>query len=427
MKTTSTYLAVGLMGLSMFIVWWTHRAQDPETREITAPWTTAEARQRKQQAIFASTINQNLNLPLAASDDRRWESFLGAVKWQADRRPEVLTAVRRRLQLPPLPPRARGQAMETQRLAMETAHALFPTELAPEMQAIFTTDHDPKRLAMAGAWLTRWDHSPEHRAALAKSLATRFPNWESEPRLLALGTALTTPRAEVIRQRPPLKDLLRAPFDGRPVVFSFQRIDRQFLGRAVVRNRDGSFLVNPDGTPFSVTQFALSASGLPGTLTNGNTPSGIFEITEIATTRNTAIGPTEALILGLPLEYDASWTAARYHALLPPTWRHYWPIREAWWAGQAGRSEILAHGTAIDPAPWQDTVFAGQTPSHGCLTCDEEWDPTSGRRTSSEQARLVAAVRRAGPLPGYLVLLEIDDQQKPITPQDIAQLLKNIP
>jgi hypothetical protein len=209
------------------------------------------------------------------------------------------------------------------------------------------------------------------------------------------------------------------------VVFSFQRVDRRFLGRAAVRHAIGSFLLEADGTPFSVTQFAQSASGLPGTLTNGNTPCGIFEMVKVGTTRNTAIGPSETLILGLPLEYDRTWTAARYEALLPASWRNWWPIREAWWAGHAGRNDILAHGTAIDPAPWMDTVFAGQTPSHGCLTCEETWDPANGQRTTSEQARLVEAFRRAGGPPGYLVLVEVDDRRQPVSPEEVAKLLKN--
>lgn len=104
------------------------------------------------------------------------------MKWQADRRPEVLAAVRRRLQMPPLSPRAGGQAVGTQRLAMETACGLFPVELEAEMRAVFLTDHDAKRIAMAGAWLARFDGSPEHRRILRVSLTGRFPDWKSEPR-----------------------------------------------------------------------------------------------------------------------------------------------------------------------------------------------------------------------------------------------------
>ena len=152
-----------------------------------------------------------------------------------------------------------------------------------------------------------------------------------------------------------------------------------------------------------------------------------LDITEISITRNTAIGPSELLVLQLPLENpDAkpAWTEARYLSLLPESWRHWWPIREAWWAGQAGRDEILAHGTAIDPTPWLDSAFRGQTPSHGCLTCEESWDPSSGRRVQSEQARLVAAFRRAGGAPGYLVVVELDSQAAPISSEEVAVELK---
>ncbi len=401
------------------------RLPEEPGQPVVAPWTTASAREAKRQETINGTIQGNLDLPAGPGDEPRWQAFLGAAKWQAQRGPEILAAVRRRLALPPLAPEAAPGTVETQRLAMETAYGLFPLELEPEMRRIWLTDPDPKRLAMAGAWLVRFDGNPAHRRELLESLTKRFPEWQREPRLLALATELREPRRKVIAQRPALQELLQAPFDGRPVVFSFQRLDRQFLGRAVVRHANGSFLLGREGAPLSVTQFALSASGLPGTLTNGNTPSGIFEITKINITKNTAIGPTETLILGLPLEYDSSWTEARYDALLPPAWRTWWPIREAWWAGQAGRNEILAHGTAIDPAPWQDTLFAGQTPSHGCLTCDETWDPVTGERSTSEQARLVAAFRRAGGPPGYLVVVEIDDSTVPVSLENVSGVLKN--
>lgn len=421
-------LAAALLAVGGLMIWVQRAYQPPSAGpdEVTAPWATAAAREAKRRNTRENVIAANLELPLSAAYDGRWKSFLSAVKWSADRRPEVLAAVSRRLKFTSLPPGEKPPATEVLRLAMETGYALFPTQLESEMREIFEKDTDPKRLAMAGAWLRRFDSRPENLESLRASLTARMPAWKNEPRLLALVTELSQPRAEALRERPPLEDLLTAPFDGRPVIFSLQRLDRQFLGRAVVRSAEGSFLVEPDGRPFSVTQFGLSASGLPGTLTNGNTPGGIFEVESISRTKNTAIGPSETIILGLPLEYDKTWTEARYNALLPDSWKSWWPIREAWWAGQAGRNEILAHGTTIDPTPWMNTVFAGQTPSHGCLTCDETWDPGTGRRVTSEQARLVAALRKAGGAPAYLVLVELDGENRPVTAEDAAGLLKNL-
>ena len=103
------------------------RVEEP----VIAPWTTAVAREKKRQETLLRTINGNLDLPLTAAYDQRWQGFLGAVKWHSDRRPEVLAAIRRRLALPPLLPGASAGSVETQRLALETAYGLFPTELEP--------------------------------------------------------------------------------------------------------------------------------------------------------------------------------------------------------------------------------------------------------------------------------------------------------
>jgi hypothetical protein len=53
------------------------------------------------------------------------------------------------------------------------------------------------------------------------------------------------------------------------------------------------------------------------------------------------------------------------------------------------------------------------------------WDPVTGARATSGQARLVDALRRAGGPPGYLIVVKIDDRAAPVSPEDVAELLKN--
>ena len=43
-------------------------------------------------------------------------------------------------------------------------------------------------------------------------------------------------------------------------------------GLAIVRDADGRFVRNVDGSLFNVAQYALARTNLPGTITNGNTP-----------------------------------------------------------------------------------------------------------------------------------------------------------
>ncbi len=214
------------------------------------------------------------------------------------------------------------------------------------------------------------------------------------------------------------------------MVYSFQRHRRVFPGLAVVRLPSGKFLREDDGRLFVVTQLALSLSDLPGFLTNGNTPQGIHTMLGTAVSRDEYIGPTTTLQLKLPFEAapaefthgnrsDSAWTPEIYADLLPASWRNYFPITEAYDAGRAGRFDIIAHGTTIDPSFYRGEPFYPNTPSLGCLCAPERWSSVTGARVASEQQRLVDALARNGGTRGYVVVVELDDESRPIEPGDV--------
>jgi hypothetical protein len=244
---------------------------------------------------------------------------------------------------------------------------------------------------------------------------------------------LTTDRDVTLSQRPSLLELFAHSTEGEryPVVFSFQRQDRQYPGLVIIRGQDGRFIRNANGSLFQVSQIALSVSNLPGYITNGNSPQGVYSILGLGTSDNVFIGPTPFFHSVLPFEVDVrrffhhsqrgqeKWTLERYWELWPEGWQDYFPVREAWYAGKAGRGEIIAHGTTISPKFYQGQAFYPHTPSLGCLCTKELWSERDGRALVSDQLALVQAFLSTGIGKGYLYLVELDNKKEPVVLDEI--------
>ncbi|MEM6335963.1 MAG: hypothetical protein AAF752_05310 [Bacteroidota bacterium] len=308
------------------------------------------------------------------------------------------------------------------RTALEAAYGLYPAGFEEITRAIADTTSAPRLFAMAGAYLHRAGTPADSLRGL---LRTRFPG-SAHPILTALDSTLTLAPQERIARRPPLADLVRHRY-GVPVVLSVQRLDRRYPGLALVMDADGTFISN-NGIQLAIPQLALSASGLPGTITNGNTPQGLLSIQDIGASDNVFIGPSPTLVSVLPHETDRfvhgstePVTQEAYAELLPETWQSYYPIFEAYLAGEAGRTEVIAHGTTIDSTFYAGQPYFPNSPSLGCLTAYESWSPTTGRRVASAQQALVDAYLQAGGGPGYLIVVELDDERRPVTLADIER------
>lgn len=85
-------------------------------------------------------------------------------------------------------------------------------------------------------------------------------------------------------------------------MFSIQRKNRDYPGMVVIRNKEGNFVRDTGNKIFSVPQLARSMSNLPGYLTNGNTPEGIFKMHGFSVSLNKFIGPSPNIQLSLPVE-----------------------------------------------------------------------------------------------------------------------------
>lgn len=320
---------------------------------------------------------------------------------------------------------------DTQRALLTAAHTLYPAESAPLLWPLLPQLTASKPFAIAAYALLQAD--PGAGPRLLGLVPSQFPGWADDPRLTALMQRLQPAAAA----QPPLADLLAAPLRaGFPVIVSLQRPGRQQMGLALVRAADGRFVRDAAGQLFTSPQLALARSGLPGTITNGNTPQGVFSIVGAGTATNPNIGPTPYLHSKLPIEAPvaefehvemvdtAAWSAAVYDSFLPDSWRAWSPIKEAWLAGRAGRDELLVHGTTINPAYYAGTSYYPGTPQQGCMISNEDWDPATGRLLASRQLTLAQTYAAAGArsdLAGYLVVVELAGEG-PVRPAE-AQVL----
>jgi hypothetical protein len=325
-----------------------------------------------------------------------------------------------------------------QRGILSAAYTMYAVESAPQLQSLLARIATPREFAIAAYAMLKADSRIGQREFIAATMKNVFADWQNEPRLVRLNQVLNADMRAVIAARPPLVDLLAHPIrTGKPVIFSFQRQDRQRFGLAVVRGADGRFVRNADGSIFQVAHLANAITNLPGTITNGNTPQGVFTIVGAGTATNKWIGPTPFLESKIPVEATLAefehvtedkiantWTDAAYQSFLPETWRGYWPFQEAYLAGRAGRDEMLIHGTTINSDYYRGASFYPGTPSAGCLVAMEYWSKDEGRLQKSDQLSLVKAFTRDGLDRGYLVVVELDDKLTPVSLNDVLGEMK---
>jgi hypothetical protein len=381
---------------------------------FTWPATSVDGERALREAAVAD-IRARLALPPGPGRDAALPALFEAV---AQYNAEIAAA--RPLLLDALP-NLGGADPDYQRALLTAAHTLYPAESAPLLWPLLPQLTASKPFAIAAYTLLQADPgaSSDVAARLRALVPQQFPAWADDPRLSALMQRLQ-PSADV---PPPLADLLAAPLrPGFAAMVSLQRPGRQQMGLALVRAADGRFVRDAAGQLFASPQLALARSGLPGTITNGNTPQGLFAIVGAGTATNPNIGPTPYLHSKLPIEATPAefehveaadqtvWSEDVYESFLPPSWRRWAPIKEAWLAGRAGRDDLLIHGTTINPVYYAGTSYFPGTPQQGCMVSNEDWDPATGRLLASRQLTLAQTYAAAGTRPdlaGYLLVVEL--------------------
>ena len=228
------------------------------------------------------------------------------------------------------------------------------------------------------------------------------------------------------------QELFDIDLGNYPHIFVVFRQNRDYPGIALMRDDKGNW-IKEENELLHTRILGRSMSDMYGTITNGNTPQGIYTLMGIGSSDNVFIGPTPTIISGLPVEYTKSdffhdmdtseWKMEDYLDLLPPSWKENIHFHEAWYAGMAGRSEIIMHGSTILPKLYKNEPFYPLTPSLGCMTHYEKWSK-NGRLIESDQQKMVDALMSCEKQEGFLIVVEIDNEERAVELEDIKDYLK---
>jgi hypothetical protein len=320
--------------------------------------------------------------------------------------------------------------ISTQRALLEAVYATYPTEFKPAVKKLVQAETASKLFAMQVLYLYRADKSAANIAAIKKLVKLKSRSLTDTVLVNELDKYLQSYQGLVKRPTPDITSLFQhQKTTAQKIIYSFQRWNRDYPGLAIIQNADGSFAKDSAGKLLVFEQLARSGSNLPYFITNGNTPQGIFSIQGIAISRNNIIGPTPNIQMVMPFEtdsvfwhtpYDSTKDAlTNYLELLPKNWRAYLPVAESFYAGKIGRSEIIAHGTTIDPAYFKDKPYYPISPTQGCLCAKETWNVFTGGLLQSDQFNLVNTFLSTPGDTGYLIVINIDDKQKRVERSEI--------
>ena len=324
----------------------------------------------------------------------------------------------------------------TKRALLEAVFGVYPIEYKQRIQQLIQDEKTPKLFAMQAVYLFRLDNSTVNTNVLLKLLSQQFNNYHTQPLLHELENYLLHQETFVAQPTPDLASLFfQQKKTGQKMIYSFQRWNRDYPGLAIIQNADGNFCKDSNGQLLVFEQLARSASNLPYFITNGSTPQGIYSIQGTEVSHNNFIGPTPNIQLVMPNETDSLFwhtpidivkdPLTNYLELLPESWRAYSPITESFFAGKAGRTEVIAHGTTIDPDYFKDKPYYPLTPTMGCLCAKETWNIFNGKFLQSEQFNLVNSFLSTPGHTGYLWVINLDNQQKAVSRNDIEKMVRD--
>ncbi|MGI8952896.1 MAG: hypothetical protein ACR2FN_15080 [Chitinophagaceae bacterium] len=375
------------------------------------------------------TIDETFSLPLDSNSEDNYESACLAISQFLIQSPQVQNGFAKMF--------AQYNSLQysTKRAFLEAVYATYPQEYKKEFQQLIVKETEPKLFAMQALYLFKNDGSKNNLKFIQTQMQQSFPQNDTLILLGELKKYLVNTNTYKKQSAPNIISLFNHQKNlHQKIIYSFQRWNRDFPGIAIIQNADGNFAKDSFGKLLTFQQLARSASNLPYFITNGNTPQGIFSITGVQIDHNNFIGPTPTIQLVMPFEEDSIYWQTPYDStkdaltnyldLLPDNWKKYQPITEAFFAGKIGRTEIISHGTTLDPDYFKGKPYYPISPTLGCLCAKETWNIFTGKLLQSEQLNLVNTFLSTPNDTGYLFVINIDDEQKPVAAMEAEELVK---
>ncbi len=390
-------------------------------------------REKQYSSLKNDVITKYLSLPLTDTTQENWQEAFYAIELLNYKQPwvskKITTAV---TQIENYNPDFQGALLA---LLYSQEYNSYTTQI----KNLFLKTDNAKVFALCAEYLMRFDTDSNLKIEISKQAFSKFISSKDEKSkaiISSLMSRIISAANNKFQFGFNKQMFTKIYLKNNVVVYSIQRKNRNYPGIVIVKDTSGNFIKNKNGDVFSVPQLARSVNNLPFYLTGGNTPQGIFRMFGFGQSKIEAIGPTENLQLTMPFETsikhffkndsltDSVWTSDIYSKLLPSGTVELSALYQTFYASKAGRTEIIAHGTTVNPEYYKGQTYYPLTPTEGCLCTKEIWSNIDGKRTESNQQKLVDAIKKAGGADGYLIVVEIDDQQKPVNINEISSYLK---
>lgn len=392
--------------------------------QLYTSYTTTEARAKMYDRVIKNTIHRNFEIPLTDSTESNWEDAFSGMEIFNYKTPFTGQKITSAFE------NAGNKSASFQRSLLEVTYTLYPGEFTSSVKSILDTTSSAKIFAMCAEYLMQDKKDSSVTEPIFRTLFKKFQDSVyKDPILFSLLQRLRPDRENMLSKEKLLSEILNKNFlPGKIVMFSFQRKNRDYPGMVIVRNASGNFIKDSNGIIFNLPQLARGISNLPSYLTNGNTPQGIYRMFGFGVSMSQFIGPSANVQMGMPVEIskrkffddstimDSVWTIENYRNLLPEHLKKYLSLYGSFYAGKAGRTEVIAHGTTLDPKLYASKPYYPLTPTQGCLCTKEIWN---GNIQESDQQKLISALLKAGGGNGYVVVVEIDDKNEVVSLKDV--------
>lgn len=399
--------------------------------KIYSPVTIANEASAKRRADVIKKANDLNTLPIGKEDEASFNLDVGlwGIAQFRVRSPQSDSGMARLIK------NYDGLTESTQRALLEAAYALYPEDFISEMKSIASRANHPRNFAMAALHVYRAEPSDATRQWILQRMGQVSGNEKQQIMMQVLSRYIGGANTQPL---PSFDSLFaRQQVHGYKMVYSFQRANRNYPGLAIVQLAGGNFARDSMGQIKMFVQLARSGSNLPYFLTNGSTPQGLYTITGTAISTNVFIGPTPNLQTAMMLEVTPAVFAHYfpivynapperiYRSYFPENWQNWPGLMEAYDAGRIGRSEIIAHGSTIDPEWFAGETYYPLSPTLGCLAGLELWNKKTGRIDRSDQLDLVNTFIETKGTQGFMMVINIDDKKAPVTREEVEALVNH--